>query len=164
MQPWRRPSSRRSLWPSYPGAPRPIPRTPPALPGLPPPFETAAALGSGGLSAGIDAYGDVVDLRAAGPAGPALIDDPYARQLAGTVPADTGIVPLVSVGGGPPLPLWRADSVRQRYLPGTNVLVTAARFGAVAGDGSSARRPGTRSAAHRARAGAGARTPMGARR
>ena len=76
------------------------PNTPPALPGLPPPFETAAALGGGGLSAGIDAYGDVVDLRAAGPAGPALIDDPYARQLAGTVPADTGIVPLVSIGGG----------------------------------------------------------------
>jgi hypothetical protein len=105
------------------------PGTPQALPGKPPPFETAAVLGGGGLSAGIDAYGDVVDLRAAGPAGPALIDDPYARQLAGTVPADTGIVPLVSIGGRPPLPLWRADSVRQRYLPETNVLVTAARFG-----------------------------------
>ena len=107
------------------------PRTPPALPGMPPPFATAAVLGDGGLSAGIDAYGDVVDLRAAGPAGPALIDNPYERQAAGTVPADTGIVPRVSVGGGPALPLWRADSVRQRYLAGTNVLVTAARFGAV---------------------------------
>ena len=46
------------------------------------------------------------------------------------MPADTGIVPRVAVGGGPPLPFWRADSVRQRYLPGTNVLVTVARFGA----------------------------------
>jgi hypothetical protein len=105
------------------------PNTPPALPGLPPPFQTAAVLGSGGLSAGIDAYGDIVDLRAAGPAGAPLIDDPYARQFAGTVPANTGIVPLVSVDGRTPLPLWRAESVRQRYLAGTSVLVTAARFG-----------------------------------
>ena len=45
------------------------------------------------------------------------------------MPADTGIVPRVAVGGGPALPLWRADSVRQRYLPGTNVLRTEARFG-----------------------------------
>ena len=39
------------------------PRTPPALPGNPPPFLTVAALGGGGLTAGIDAYGDVADLR-----------------------------------------------------------------------------------------------------
>ncbi len=25
--------------------------------------------------------------------------------------------------------MWRADEVRQRYLPGTNVLRTVARFG-----------------------------------
>ena len=104
------------------------PRTPPALPGLPPPFLTVAVLGDGGLTAGIDAYGDVVDLRA-GPAGPALIDNPHERQVAGSVPADTGIVPLATIGGGPPQPFWRADSVRQRHLRGTNVLRTVARFG-----------------------------------
>ena len=104
------------------------PRTPAALPGLPPPFLTTAVLGDGGLTAGVDSYGDVVDLRAPGPAGAALIDNPVARQEAGTVPADTGIVPRVSVGGGPARPLWRAASVRQRYLPGTNVLRTSARF------------------------------------
>ena len=106
------------------------PRTPPALPGSPPPFLTVAALGEGGLTAGIDAYGDVVDLRR-GPAGRALIDNPQERQAAGTVPADTGIVPLAAVAGGPRLPLWRADAVRQRYLPGTDVLRTVASFGGV---------------------------------
>jgi glucoamylase len=106
------------------------PRTPPALPGTPPPFLTVAALGGGGLTAGIDAYGDVVDLRT-GPAGRALIDNPQERQAAGTVPADTGIVPLAAVGGGPPQPFWRADAVRQHYLPGTDVLRTEAAFGGV---------------------------------
>ena len=88
-------------------------------------------VGSGGLTAAIDAYGDVVDLRAPGPAGRALIDNPADRQAAGTVAADTGIVPRVRVGGGAALPLWRADRVRQRYLPGTNVVRTVARFGRV---------------------------------
>ena len=99
------------------------PRTPPALPGMPPPFLGTAVVGSGGLTAAIDAYGNVVDLRT-GPAGRALIENPAARQAAGSVPADTGIVPRVSVGGGPAMPLWRADSVSQRYLPGTNVVRT----------------------------------------
>ena len=63
------------------------------------------------------------------PAGRPLIDNPQERQAAGTVPADTGIVPLAAVAGGPPLPLWRADAVRQRYLPGTDVLRTEASFG-----------------------------------
>ena len=107
------------------------PRTPAGLPGLPPPFLGTAVVGDGGLTAAIDAYGDVVDLRAPGPAGQALIDNPAARQAAGSVAADTGIVPRVSVGGGPALPLWRADAVRQRYLPGTNVVRTVARFGRV---------------------------------
>jgi hypothetical protein len=106
------------------------PRTPARLPGLPPPFLGTAVAGSGGLTAAVDAYGDVVDLRPS-PAGRALIDNPSARQVAGTVPADTGIVPRVSVGGGPALPLWQADSVEQRYLPGTNVVRTMARFGRV---------------------------------
>lgn len=105
------------------------PRTPPALPGEPPPFLETAVVGDGGLTAAIDAYGDVVDLRAPGPAGRALIDNPAARQAAGSVRADTGIVPWVSIDGRPPRPLWTANSVVQRYWPRTNVLVTTARFG-----------------------------------
>src|ERR1700761_594704 len=81
------------------------PRTPPALPGLPPPFLGTAVSGDGGMTAAVDAYGDVVDLRP-GPAGPALIDNPSDRQAAGSVPADTGIVPEIRIGGGEPLPLW----------------------------------------------------------
>ncbi len=106
------------------------PRTPPALPGQPPPFLGTAVAGSGGLTAAVDAYGDVVDLRS-GPAGPALIDNPSARQVAGTVPADTGIVPRVAIDGGPALGLWQADAVAQRYLAGTNVVRTVGRFGRV---------------------------------
>jgi glucoamylase len=102
------------------------PRTPPALPGLPPPFLGTAVSGNGGLTAAVDAYGDVVDLSA-GPAGAALIDNPSDRQAAGTVPEDTGIVPRVSGK-----PMWRADSVSQRYLPGTSVVRTVARFGGTA--------------------------------
>jgi glucoamylase len=104
------------------------PRTPPAIPGLPPPFLGTAVSGNGGLSAAVDAYGDVVDLRA-GPAGEALIDNPSDRQAAGTVPADTGIVPMVRIGDGPPLPMWRAETVTQQYSPGTNVVRTVTRFG-----------------------------------
>jgi len=104
------------------------PRTPAGLPGLPPPFLGTAVVGDGGLTAAIDAYGDVVDLRA-GPVGAPLIDNPSGRQAAGTVPADTGIVPWVSLGGRPARPLWEADSVTQRYRLGTNVVVTTARFG-----------------------------------
>jgi hypothetical protein len=107
------------------------PHTPAGLPGLPPPFLGTAVAGSGGLTAAIDAYGDVVDLRAPGPAGRALVDNPADRQAAGTVAADTGIVPRVGIGGGAALPMWRADSVTQRYLPGTNVVRTVARFGRV---------------------------------
>jgi len=103
------------------------PRTPAALPGLPPPFLGTAVSGDGGLTAAVDAYGDVVDLRAPGPAGAALIDNPAARQAAGTVPADTGIVPRVRIGSEA-LPTWRADAVTQRYVRGTNVVRTEARF------------------------------------
>lgn len=105
------------------------PRTPRGVPGLPPPFLGTAVVGGGGLTAAIDAYGDVVDMRAPGPAGRALIDNPSERQAAGTVPADTGIVPWVSVAGEPARPVWTADRIEQRYRPGTDVLVTAARFG-----------------------------------
>jgi hypothetical protein len=99
------------------------PRTPPALPGLPPPFLGTAVTGDGGLTAAVDAYGDVVDLRP-GPAGAALIDNPSDRQAAGTVPEDTGIVPRVAGKA-----MWEANDVSQRYLPGTNVVRTVARFG-----------------------------------
>jgi hypothetical protein len=103
------------------------PETPAGLPGLPPPFLGVAVLGDGNLTAAVDAYGDVVDLRSE-PAGRALIENSSGRQAAGTVPADTGIQPWVQVGGEE-LPMWRADKVRQRYLPGTSVLRTEARFG-----------------------------------
>ena len=105
------------------------PRTPPALPGMPAPFLGTAVVGSGGRTMAIDAYGDVVDLRAPGPAGRALISNPSDRQAAGTVPPDTGIVAWMRLPNGKAIPLWRADSVRQRYLPGTNVLRTVARAG-----------------------------------
>src|SRR5690242_5036418 len=105
------------------------PRTPAGLPGMPAPFLGVAVLGDGGLTAAVDAYGSVVDLRPA-PAGRALIENPADRQTAGTVEPDTGIQVWVRVSGGPPEPMWEADSVRQAYLPGTNVLRTVARFGA----------------------------------
>jgi hypothetical protein len=105
------------------------PRTPAPLRGIPPPFLGVAVLGEGELAAAVDAYGDVVDLRAPGPAGRALIENPADRQAAGTVPADTGVQVRVRLGDGPALPMWRADAVRQRYLPETNVLRTVARFG-----------------------------------
>ena len=64
------------------------PRTPAGLPGLPPPFLGVAVVGDGGLTAAVDSYGVVVDLRPA-PAGPALIDNPAERQAAGRpVPTD----------------------------------------------------------------------------
>ncbi|MGB7589596.1 MAG: glycoside hydrolase family 15 protein [Solirubrobacterales bacterium] len=105
------------------------PRTPPGLPGKAPPFLGTAVVGGGRLTAAVDSYGDVVDLRVPGPAGRALIENSAARQVAGTVPADTGIVPRVSIGGSHALPLWRATWVRQTYLPGTNVLRTVAWIG-----------------------------------
>jgi Glycosyl hydrolases family 15 len=104
------------------------PRTPAALPGLPPPFLGTAVVGSGGRTAAVDAYGSVVGLWALGPAGRSLIHNPADRQAAGTVPDDTGIVARMPLGDGT-IPLWRADSVRQRYVPGTNVLRTVARVG-----------------------------------
>jgi glucoamylase len=105
------------------------PQTPAGLRGMPPPFLGVAVLGDGGLTAAVDAYGNVVDLRAPGPAGVALIENPADRQVAGTVPADTGIQIWVGAEGGPPRPMWRADRVEQAYLRGTNVLRTVAWFG-----------------------------------
>jgi glucoamylase len=105
------------------------PRTPDALPGMPAPFLGTAVVGDGGLTAAIDAYGDVVDLRAPGPVGVALIDNPAERQAAGSVSVRTGIVPGVRIAARPAVPMWRADLVEQRYLPGTNVVRTVTSFG-----------------------------------
>lgn len=109
------------------GGTRADPRTPPALPGLPPPFLATAVIGDGGRVAAVDAYGDVVGLWAPGPAGRSLIYNPAARQTAGSVPADTGIVARMPAGRRS-IPFWDAGSVTQRYLPGTNVLRTVARY------------------------------------
>jgi hypothetical protein len=110
------------------GGHRGDPHTPTGLPGLPSPFLGVAVVGSGGRAAAVDAYGDVVDLRAPGPAGRARVAVSEKRQVAGTVSAGEAIVARVPLPGGR-LPLWRADSVSQHYLPGTNVLRTVARFG-----------------------------------
>ena len=111
------------------GGTRADPRTPPALPGLPPPFLGTAVIGGGGRTAAIDAYGDVVGLWAPGPAGRSLIHNPADRQAAGSVPADTGIVArMPGPAGRRSVPLWQADSARQRYLPGTNVLRVVGRL------------------------------------
>ncbi|MEK6278218.1 MAG: hypothetical protein AABM29_09430 [Actinomycetota bacterium] len=103
------------------------PSTPPAAPGQPRPFLGTAVVGSGGLAAAVDAYGNLVDLRLPGPAGEAQISNSFERQAAGTVPPDTGIVAAASAGRHEPLPLWRGKHQRQRYLAGTNVVRTTAR-------------------------------------
>jgi hypothetical protein len=86
-------------------------------------------IGGGERTAAVDAYADVVDLRAAGPAGPALVSVSAKRQAAGTVSPSEALIARVTLRDGTSLPLWRADSVRQRYLPSTNVLRTVAWFG-----------------------------------
>jgi glucoamylase len=105
------------------------PQTPAGLPGMPPPFLGVAVLGDGGLTAAVDAYGNVVDLRAPGPAGRALIANPSDRQAAGTVPADTGIQVWVRADSDAPEPMWHADRIEQSYLPDASVLRTVAWFG-----------------------------------
>jgi hypothetical protein len=105
------------------------PRTPVGLPGLPAPLFGTAVIGDGGRAAAVDAYGDVVDLRAPGPAGRPLVAVSSKRQGVGSVPASSAIVAHARLRDGHTLPLWAADSVRQSYIPGTNVLRTVARFG-----------------------------------
>jgi glucoamylase len=104
------------------------PQTPDGLPGMAPPFLGVAVLGDGGLTAAVDAYGNVVDLRPAA-AGRALIANPADRQAAGTVEPDTGIQIWVRVGNRPAEPMWEADSVRQGYFPGMSALRTVGVFG-----------------------------------
>jgi hypothetical protein len=105
------------------------PRTPPAAPGQPAPFLGTAVIGEGGVTAAIDAYGDVVDLRWPGPAGQAEIRNPSSRQRVGSVPADTGVTLAASAGGDRPTPAWRGSRQRQRYLSGTDVLLTSGSIG-----------------------------------
>lgn len=111
------------------GGHRDDPRTPVGLPGSPPPFLGVAVVGSGGQTAAVDSYGDVVDLRVPGPAGQPMVAVSAKRQAAGSVSPGEAIVARARIGEGRTLPFWRADSVRQRYVPGTNVLETTARFG-----------------------------------
>jgi glycosyl hydrolase family 15 len=110
------------------GGDRGDPRTPAGSPGLPSPFMGAAVVGGGGRTAAVDAYGNVVDLRASPAGEPLLAVDPK-RQAAGTVAAGEAIVVRGRLRDGGALPLWRADSAGQRYLPGSNVLRTVAWFG-----------------------------------
>lgn len=111
------------------GGHRDDPRTPAGLPGMPPPLLGVAVVGQGGRTAAVDAYGDVVDLRAPGPAGRPLVAVSAKRQIAGSVSPGEAIVARGRLEDGWTLPFWRADSVSQRFLPGTNVLRTIARFG-----------------------------------
>jgi hypothetical protein len=111
------------------GGHRDDPLTPSGLPEMPPPLLGVAVVGQGGRTAAVDAYGDVVDMRAASPAGQPLVSVSAKRQAAGSASPGEAIVARAQLGGGRTLPFWRADSVRQRYVPGTNVLKTTARFG-----------------------------------
>src|SRR4051794_38288388 len=79
------------------------PRTPAGLPGLPPPFLGTALVGAGELTAAVDAYGDVVDLRPS-PAGAALLAVPADRQAAGTATPAMALVPRLQLRGGRALP------------------------------------------------------------
>lgn len=90
------------------------PKPPRGLPGKPPPLMGVAVVGSGGRVAAVDAYGSLIDRRDLAVAGPGAAGAVVARA-----PSRRGRA----------MPLWRADSVRQRYLQGTNVLRTVARFG-----------------------------------
>jgi hypothetical protein len=92
------------------------------------PFLGTAVVGHGREVGAVDSYGTVVDLRQLGPPGRARIQIPAGLQAAGSVPADSGIVARARLAWAT-VPFWRADAVRQAYLPGTNVLRTVARFG-----------------------------------
>jgi hypothetical protein len=113
---------------SLSGAVRADPRTPPAAVGMPKPFLGTAVLGSGALTAAVDAYGQIVDIRHPGPAGEAQLRNPFGRQRFGTVEPGTGLSFRVHVGGRL-LPPWGGRRYTQRYLPRTNVLRTAIRIG-----------------------------------
>ncbi len=110
------------------GGSRADPETPPAIPGVATPFLGTALIGDGARVGAVDSYGDVVDLRQLGPPGRARLQIPAGLQAAGSVPPSTGIVARAKLGRVT-VPFWRADTIRQGYLSGTNVLRTTARFG-----------------------------------
>jgi hypothetical protein len=110
------------------GGSRADPRTPLGIAGMPAPFLGTALIAGGGRVGAVDAYGSVVDLRRLGPPGRPLLEIPAELQVAGAVPAGSALVADAHPGRRI-LSYWRADSVRQSYLPGTNVLRTVARFG-----------------------------------
>lgn len=103
-----------------------VPRTPQGPPGMPTPFLGIGLLGSGGTAAAVDAYGNVVELRSPGPAGPAFISTPYKRQVVGSVAEDTGIVLRAGAGHAAAAPLWEAGEVGQRYAGASSLLETSA--------------------------------------
>jgi Glycosyl hydrolases family 15 len=109
------------------GGSRADPATPPAIPGMPPPFLGTALVGDGRTVGAVDSYGNVVDVRPLGP-GPPRLQIPAELQAAGTVPADSGILARAHLDRAR-VPFWDAEVVHQSYLPGTNVLRTVARFG-----------------------------------
>jgi hypothetical protein len=105
------------------------PRTPEGLPWVATPLLGVGLIGSGEMTAAVDAYGAVVDLRTS-PAGPALLTVPAAEQATGSADPAMAIVPEVRLDAdGETVPIHEADWVRQRYRTGTNVLVTKAGFG-----------------------------------
>ena len=106
------------------------PRTPPALAGMPPPFLGTAVTGDGGVTGAIDAYGTSSTCGRRGRRAGAD-RQPGRSTGGGNRPVRyrdraAGECRLRAAAG-----LWRADSVSQRYLPGTNVVRTVARFGGV---------------------------------
>lgn len=131
------------------------------MPGLATPLLGTAAIGEGGLTAAVDSYGDIVDVRVPTPAGRALLVVSAARQAAGSASAGSAVVPQVKVGAGPWRPLWTARWVRQRYLPDTNVVRTMAGFGAARVEIAYAARGGALACAARVRRGerGGGRAP-----
>lgn len=104
------------------GSERDDPRTPAALPGMPPPFLGQVVVGSGGPLVEIDAYGSISQIRAPGPAGRGLVDNTHRRQRAGSVARDTGIV--VRAGTGDLEPPWRAHRIDQGLVGRTGLVRT----------------------------------------
>ena len=105
---------------------------------MPPPFLGTALVGDGGERRRgrlLRRRGRPSPARAAG-AGAGRRSRPSCRPPARCRPT-RGSSPGHAAAGRR-VPFWRADTVRQSYLPGTNVLRTVARFGDRTADASSA--------------------------
>ena len=100
------------------GGSRADPATPPAIPGLPPPFLGTAVVGDGQTVGAVDSYGDVVDVRPLGRRGGRCCRSrPSSRP-----PGRSRPTPGSSRGrilAARRLPFWQADSVDQT-LPARN--------------------------------------------